>query len=45
MDPGNIPEKLKGLIKIKEVLISQMFMVMIVYRLCEGQNRYRENIL
>ena len=36
MDPGVVPEELKGLTKIEEMLIAQVFTVMTVYRLQEG---------
>ena len=31
MDPGVVPEELKGLTEIEEMLITQVFMVMAVY--------------
>jgi hypothetical protein len=33
MDPGDVPEELKGLTEIEEMLIIQVFTVMSVYRL------------
>ena len=36
MNSGVIPEELKGLIEIEEMLITQVFTVMTVYRLQEG---------
>ena len=33
MDPGEVPEELKGLSEIEEMLIAQVFVVMSVYRL------------
>ena len=41
MDPGPVPEELKGLTEIEEMLIAQVFTVMSVYRLRGGQNGYR----
>ncbi|RIA90130.1 hypothetical protein C1645_823756 [Glomus cerebriforme] len=45
MDPGEAPEKLKGLTEIEEMLIVQVFTVMTVYRLRGGQNGYMGNII
>ena len=45
MDPGEIPEDLKGLTEIEEMLIAQVFTVMTVYRLQGGQNGYRGNVI
>ena len=45
MDPGDVPEELKGLTEIEEMLIAQVFTVMSVYRLRGGQNGYRGNII
>jgi len=33
MDPGVVPEELKGLTEIEEILIAQVFTVMILYQL------------
>ncbi|CAB4407286.1 unnamed protein product [Rhizophagus irregularis] len=41
MHPGEVPNELKGLSEIEEMLISQVFTVMTVYRLRGGQNGYR----
>ncbi|PKC54556.1 hypothetical protein RhiirA1_477112 [Rhizophagus irregularis] len=38
MHPGYVPNKLKGLSEIEEMLISQGFTVMTVYQLHGGQN-------
>lgn len=45
MDPGDVPEELKGLSEIEEMLIAQVFVVMSVYRLRGGQNGYRGNVI
>ena len=45
MDPGVVPEELKGLSKIEEMLIAQVFTVMTVYRLQGGQTGYRGNVI
>ena len=45
MDPGPVPEELKGLTEIEEMLIAQVFTVMSVYRLRGGQNGYRGNVI
>jgi hypothetical protein len=45
MDPGDVPEELKELSEIEEMLIAQVFTVMSVYRLQGDQNRYRENVI
>jgi hypothetical protein len=45
MDLDDIPEELKGLSEIKEMLISQVFTVITVYQLHEDQNGYRGNII
>ena len=45
MDPGDVPEELKGLSEIEEMLIAQVFTVMTVYRLRGGQNGYRGNVI
>ncbi|CAG8559029.1 9051_t:CDS:10, partial [Scutellospora calospora] len=45
MDPGEVPEELQGLTEIEEMLIAQVFPVMVVYRLCGGQYGYRGNII
>ncbi|CAG8791829.1 22137_t:CDS:2, partial [Gigaspora margarita] len=45
MDPGEVPEELQGLTEIEEMLIVQVFPVMVVYRLCGGQHGYRGNII
>ena len=42
MDPRDVPEELKGLTEIEEMLIAQVFTVMTVYRLRGGQNGYKE---
>ncbi|CAG8721900.1 10501_t:CDS:2, partial [Racocetra fulgida] len=43
--PGDVPEELQGLTKIEEMLIAQVFPVMVVYRLCGGQHGYRGNVI
>jgi len=45
MDPGEVPEELKELSEIEEMLIAQVFVVMSVYRLRGGQNGYRGNVI
>src|SRR2546423_7572783 len=45
MDPGVVPEELKGLTEIKEMLIAQVFTVMTVFRLRGGQTGYRGNVI
>ncbi|PKY29830.1 hypothetical protein RhiirB3_446620 [Rhizophagus irregularis] len=41
MHPGEVPDELKGLSEIEEMLISKVFTVMTVYQLRDGQNGYR----
>src|SRR3989337_1278848 len=45
MDPGDVPEELKGLTEIEEMLIAQVFTVMSVYQLRGGQNAYTGNVI
>ncbi|CAG8610513.1 10516_t:CDS:1, partial [Gigaspora rosea] len=45
MDPGEVPEELQKLTEIEEMLIAQVFSVMVVYKLRKGQHRYRGNII
>ena len=45
MDPGEVPDELKGLTEIEEMLITQVFTVISVYRLRGGQNGYRGNVI
>ena len=45
MDLGDIPDELKGLTEIEEMLIAQVFVVMTVYQLRGGQNGYRGNVI
>ncbi|CAG8835909.1 6852_t:CDS:1, partial [Gigaspora margarita] len=45
MDPEEVPEELQGLTEIEEMLIAQVFPVIVVYRLCGGQHGYRGNII
>src|SRR5438128_481089 len=45
MDPDEVSEVMKGLTEIEEMLIVQVFTVMTVYQLKEGQNGYRGNII
>ena len=45
MDPEEVPEKLQEFMKIEEMLILKVFIVISVYKLCDGQNGYRENII
>ncbi|PKK65022.1 hypothetical protein RhiirC2_715855 [Rhizophagus irregularis] len=45
MHPGEVPDELKGLSEIEEMLISQVFTVMTVYRLRSGQNGYRGHVI
>ena len=45
MDPGKLPKEIEGLTEIEEMLIAQVFTVMTVYRLKEGQKSYRGNVI
>jgi len=45
MYPRVVPEELKGLMEIEEMLIAQVFTVMTVYRLRKGQNSYKGNVI
>ena len=45
MDPGEVPEELKDLSEIEEMLIARVFPVLSVYRLCGGQHGYHGNII
>jgi len=45
MDPGVVPDELKGLTEIEEMLIAQVFTVMTVYRLRGGQTGYRGSVI
>ena len=45
MNLGNVPDELKGLTEIEEMLIAQVFTVMTVYRLRGGQTGYRGNVI
>src|SRR5436853_6411128 len=45
MDPGEVPDELKGLTEIEEMLIAQVFTVISVYRLRGRQNSYRWNVI
>ncbi len=45
MNPGDVPDELKGLTEIEEMLIAQVFTVMTVYRLRGGQTGYRGNVI
>src|SRR2546423_12854221 len=45
MDPGDVPDELKGLTDIEEMLIAQVFTVITVYQLRGGQTGYRENVI
>ncbi|CAG8500346.1 10199_t:CDS:2 [Racocetra fulgida] len=45
MDPKKVPEEFKELTEIEEMLIAQVFPVIVVYRLCKGQHRYRGNVI
>jgi hypothetical protein len=45
MHLGDIPDELKGLSEIEEMLISQVFTVITVYRLRGGQNGYRGHMI
>jgi hypothetical protein len=45
MDPGDVPEELKGLSEIEEMLIFQVFPVITVYRLHGEQNGYKGNVI
>ena len=45
MDPDDVPEELKGLTEIEEMLISQTFPIISVYYLRGGQYAYSENVI
>ena len=45
IDPGKVPDELQGLTEIEEMLIAQIFTVMMIYRLRGGQNGYKGNII
>ena len=45
MDPGEIPDELQDLTEVEEMLIAQVFPVMSIYRLREGQYRYCGNVI
>ena len=45
MYPGEVPDELKELSKIEEMLIAQVCAVMSVYRLRGGQLGYRGNVI
>ena len=44
MDPGEVPDELRDLTEVEEMLIARVFPVMSVYRLRGGQHGYRENV-
>ena len=45
MDLGDVPEELKGLTEIKEMLIAQTFPIVSVYYLRGGQYAYSGNVI
>src|SRR6266496_1225193 len=45
MDPGDVPEELKGLTETEEMLIARVFPVVSVYYLRGGQYGYRGNVI
>ncbi|CAB4420703.1 unnamed protein product [Rhizophagus irregularis] len=45
MDPGEVPDELRDLIEIEEMLVARVFPVMLVYRLRGGQHGYRGNVI
>ncbi|CAG8815554.1 7212_t:CDS:1, partial [Gigaspora rosea] len=45
IDPGKVPEELQKLTEIEEMLIAQVFPIMIVYRLRGRQHRYSGNVI
>ncbi|PKY46255.1 hypothetical protein RhiirA4_300765, partial [Rhizophagus irregularis] len=45
MDPGDVPEELKDLTKIEEMLIAQTFPIISVYYLHGGQYGYSGNVI
>ena len=45
MDSGEVPEELQDLTEIEEMLITQVFSMISVYRLREGQHGYRGNVI
>ena len=45
MDPGTVPEQLRGLTQVEEMLISRVCPIMIVYRKHGGQRGYKGHVL
>ena len=45
MDPKNLPEELQDLTEIEEMLIAQIFSIISVYCLREGQYAYKGNVI
>ncbi|CAG8555855.1 17156_t:CDS:2 [Racocetra fulgida] len=45
IDPGDVPEELQGLTEIEKMLIAQIFLVILVYCLREGQYAYKRNVI
>ena len=45
MDPGEVPDELRDLTEVEEMLIARVFPVMSVYRLRGGQHGYRGNVI
>jgi len=45
MDPGEVPEELKDLSEIEEMLIARVFPVLSVYRLRGGEHGYHGNVI
>ncbi|CAG8814462.1 29587_t:CDS:2 [Gigaspora margarita] len=43
--PSDVPDELKGLTEIEEMLIAQICLIVSVYYLYEGQYGYRENVI
>ncbi|CAG8788056.1 3912_t:CDS:1, partial [Dentiscutata erythropus] len=45
MNPDDVSKKLHGLTEIEEILIAQIFFVILVYCFCESQYIYHSNVI
>ena len=45
MDPDDIPEELRRLTQIEEMLITQIFLIVSVYCLCGSQYAYHDHVI
>jgi hypothetical protein len=45
MDPGEVPDDLQGLSEIEEMLIAQIFPIVLVYCLPGSQYAYHSNVI